>query len=309
MKELVFSFLSKAYRGLSRRPNLLSVATFHRVGGTSSIDRDTVRRHMKFIKENYQVILPSELSAKISFTPPLAMITIDDGHRDVYDSIYPVAKEFDIPIVVCLSTDFFFRNEWLWFDQLYWILSHASEGDALSFDCGNLIVGDEEALSAFKRYMKTRMPLERDRILAGFAMQAGCCVQSAPIEEDRAVELEQMKEMLSSGLVEICAHTVTHTIATRLPDNEFRRELEASKKELEEWASTKIISFCYPNGLEGDFDERTAKALRDTGYEMAFTSIEGVNNSRNLDLYKIKRVHAHQEQGVFERNMLGFRFF
>lgn len=306
IKSRVTLLLSKVCLKLTSK-STLSVMTFHRVGKRRRINKDSVYKHLQFIADHYKTILPSQL-VKESTGNRLAMITIDDGHRDVYDTIYPIAKELNIPLVICLSTDFFFRKKWLWFDQLYWLLDRANDGAILEYGNGHLHVGNSASLSAFKQYLKAQLPPERNETLAYLARQLECSLPDSLPESKRAVTLDEMKEMISSGLVEICAHTVTHTIASIMSDDELKKELEEPKKELEKWLNTKVTSFCYPNGQKNDFDKRTGEAVRDAGYEIAFTSVEGINNKKNMNHYEIKRVHAHRKQYVFERNMSGLWF-
>ena len=64
----------------------------------------------------------------------------------------------------------------------------------------------------------------------------------------------QLKEMVSSGLVEVGAHTVNHKILTQLPKAEILTELLDAKKIIEERISGTCNHFAYPNGKKEDFN-------------------------------------------------------
>ena len=79
----------------------------------------------------------------------------------------------------------------------------------------------------------------------------------------------QLQAMDQEGLVTVEAHTVSHPEDLRqVSDAQLRKELEASKKALEEKLARKIRFLAYPLG---NADARVAKAAYDAGYEMAFT--------------------------------------
>ena len=303
MKQMIISFASRAQLQFSRAQQL-DVFTFHRVGGKIPITPDHIRHHMTFLAAHYEMISPSQLVAG-KLPARAAMVSIDDCHRDLYEHIFPVAQSLNVPITICVPTDYFFRSHWLWFDQLYWILERATLGAETQIDGQKVRVGDVESIAKIKAILKRKMPADRDSALAALAQQLRCVPPLVPTDGYEPVLLDEMREMLASGLVEICAHTVTHTIATVLPDQELKRELSQCKEELEKFSGQKVVSFCYPNGEAGDFDDRTTQAVQATGFGMALTSVEGINRMSEYDPYRIVRIHAHHQPSAFEMGASG----
>lgn len=303
MKQKIISLASRAHLQISRVPQLVAM-TFHRVGGKQPITPGHIRHHMAFLAKHYEMITPSRLATgKIPARG--AMVTIDDSHRDLYEHIFPVAQSLNVPITICVPTDYFLRNRWLWFDQLYWILERVATGAEAQIDGQWMRVGDVESIATIKGILKRKMPADRDSALASLAQQLICVPPPAPMDGYEPVLPDEMREMLASGLVEICAHTVSHTIATVLPDQELKRELSQCKEELEKFSGRKVVSFCYPNGETGDFDDRTTQAVRATGFSAALTSVEGINRMNGLDPYRILRIHAHPQTSTFEKEASG----
>ncbi len=283
----------------------LAVMTFHRVGRGYPIQTSHIRYHMELLARHFEIVTPTQFLESPS-RHPMAMVTIDDSHRDIYEYIYPVAQSLKAPITICVPTDFFLRDQWLWFDQLAWMHEHCSPVREVDIGGRHISLADPHSVVQLKRHLKTLLPPERNALLRRVAQEAGCAIPPAPTDGYEALTHAEMREMLASGTAEICAHGVTHTIATVLPDAEFRRELSQSKAELEAFSGREVPCFCYPNGVAGDFDEKTSQAVRDAGFGMAFTSVPGGNDAKTTDRFLIRRVHARTNTHAFTRNISVF---
>jgi peptidoglycan/xylan/chitin deacetylase (PgdA/CDA1 family) len=79
--------------------------------------------------------------------------------------------------------------------------------------------------------------------------------------------------------VEIGSHTMTHRSVTQLSARVLAEELLGSKKAIEDITGRAVTSFAYPFGTLRDFDRRTADALSEAGYRLAFTSQHGALTS------------------------------
>jgi peptidoglycan/xylan/chitin deacetylase (PgdA/CDA1 family) len=80
---------------------------------------------------------------------------------------------------------------------------------------------------------------------------------------------EQLKELDGSGLISVASHTVTHPEDLRkLDDATVEKELNDSKKALEEKLGRKMRFLAYP---VGNADDRVARMAQEAGYEMAVT--------------------------------------
>lgn len=282
---------------LDRRRQCL-VLTFHRVGRQSRIQRSHVEWYFRYLTRKYTVLRPSEL-CRGSGHKRVALVTVDDCHADVYETVFPVADRLRIPITVCVPTDFFFRNEWLWFDKVNWGVRKAKRHADVEVGDWRFATGSAEGVRNGLRYLKYERPERRDWLIDKVLSDLGILVPAQPVEEHRPVSKAEMTEMLASGLVELCAHTRTHPIMTCLSDEELRAEMELPKQELEAFCHQPILSFCYPNGHIGDFDKRTRRFVADAGYKIAFTSVEGLNRPQHMDPLELRRIHAHARYSVF----------
>jgi len=303
MGDALLSALSRTYALLNRTSRLV-VVTFHRVEGESNIRRRHIRHHLRFLARHYQTVTPSQFDVD---GPPsrAALVTIDDCHADVYEHIFPIARSLDVPITIAVPTDFFFRRAWLWFDRLDWVVRNLTGASGVDFRGERYDLRDTVSLGRLRAVLKQLLPEDREELFLAVQTQLGLSIPESPTGAYRPVSIKEMTEMLSGGLVELCAHTTSHTIATVLPNERLHRELVESKNELESFCNRPIRSFCYPNGEEGDFDHRTREVVARVGHRMAFTSIEGTNHPGSMDPLVLRRVHAHPRTAVFEKLSCG----
>jgi len=285
----------------------LSVVTFHRFGAGTGIGHDEIRHHIDYLGRRCEFISAAALR-QLPAPDRVAMLTVDDCHRDIYQYLFPVAVEYRVPIVICVPTDFYFRGAWLWFDRLYWMCERAAAGAGARVGDRTVHPGVKSELEWLKRHLKALVPERREPLLDDIARQLRLACPPAPQDGYEAVAPQEMAEMLASGLVELCAHTVTHTIATVLPTSRFAAELAACKRELETHVGREVSSFCYPNGEAGDFDDSTTAEIRRAGFASAFTSVAGLNRPP-VDPYRIRRVHAQAARARFEKDASGLGDF
>jgi len=307
MRDSLLYLASRAYMLISRKPRI-AVITIHRVGGLSRIQPCHVEWCFRFLKKHFRVIRPSELALEET-KGRVGIVTIDDGHADSYQHIFPIARAMRIPLSICISTDFFFRGKWLWFDKILWAMNNAKTTAAAIINSIEVSSKDPSSFRELLEYLKTQTSTVRDNAIKELLSSLDLNLPLYPPEEYRSLTTFELQEMLSSGLVEVIGHTVTHTIATVLDHEGLETELGQSSYEWESFCGQPATSFCYPNGEPGDFDVRTALAVRKAGYHYAFTSLTGTNLVRTMNPLEIKRVHIHSKPGICATLLSGLADF
>jgi len=101
----------------------------------------------------------------------------------------------------------------------------------------------------------------------------------------RLLDLNGLRELAQAG-VEIGAHSRTHRPLSSLPDEELADEVAGSVADLEASGLDRPRLFAYP---EGDYDERTVRAVGDAGLQAGFTVVPGRVRPGN-DPYQIPRI-------------------
>lgn len=96
----------------------------------------------------------------------------------------------------------------------------------------------------------------------------------------------QVREVSDAGF-EIGSHTLTHPHLTSISDEELVRELEDSRKALEDLTGKEVSSFSYPYG---DYDDRVREAVIAAGYKNAVSTKLGIIGGTGI--YDIPRVNV-----------------
>ena len=103
-------------------------------------------------------------------------------------------------------------------------------------------------------------------------------------------------EKLPSDLVQIGSHTRTHRNLTQLSEQEARRELSESRRQLSEITHSDVKLFCFPYGA---FDDNLLTWCREVGYERVFTTLPHMALSGNDD-FAVGRVMSDPDDWRLE---------
>ena len=95
---------------------------------------------------------------------------------------------------------------------------------------------------------------------------------------------DDVSELAQCG-VRFGSHTSRHEILTALSDREIDDTLKRSFLSIKSHCKVDDMPFAYPNG---SFNDAVKKAVADTGYNCALTTIHGFN-SMGCDSYALKR--------------------
>jgi peptidoglycan/xylan/chitin deacetylase (PgdA/CDA1 family) len=126
-------------------------------------------------------------------------------------------------------------------------------------------------------------------VCSGYARE-GASLTIAELAGDDAEELATMTwaelRAHSERGAQIGSHGVSHAHLTSLGDDELRRELIESKREIEEQLGTRCTDFAYPYG---EHDARVRAAVRGARYEAGYALRE-----RDRDTYALPRIDLYR---------------
>jgi peptidoglycan/xylan/chitin deacetylase (PgdA/CDA1 family) len=203
--------------------------------------------HCRLVAETCQPIsLDTWLAAEaggLPLPPRPVLFTFDDGYRSVLEHALPILTQYRIPAVVFAISRVSAQGRLTWYDAL----ARAS--------C-------EAAVEALKSS-------DGDRWRSAVA-----AAPEAPSDDPCALlSPAEIRELATSGLVEIGGHTAHHPILARLSGGEQRDEIASDRRTLQAWTTTEVRAFAYPNGRPGlDYDADTVAAVAQAGYRIAFTT-------------------------------------
>ena len=93
---------------------------------------------------------------------------------------------------------------------------------------------------------------------------------------DLMLNWEDVKKM-KGNYIDFGSHSLSHSILTKLTEEEADIEIKDSKRIIEEKINSEVYFFTYPNGGVGDYDERIISLLKKNNFTAACTLVSGLN--------------------------------
>jgi peptidoglycan/xylan/chitin deacetylase (PgdA/CDA1 family) len=228
---------------------------------------------------------------------PCFAITFDDGYMDNFTNALPLLQKYKIPATMFLVSGMLNSKEEFWWDavdrafltpgQRPRELSLTVSGGWHDWYLGAAAEYSQSAYEAYSGWRATNEPptlrhkvfLEVWEILYGAASDERSrlvqeILQWAGLDRtaraDYAVmTIEQALRLGSNDLIEVGAHSVTHSPLTEISSEARRRELTGSKRQLEMLFGRRVKSFAYPHSK---FDAEVADLVAQCGFDAACTS-------------------------------------
>ena len=301
-----------SFREVNKHKSL--IVTYHRFAPTAdgrSTSSEAFEEQVCYLAKHYSLVKLSTIYDSLKNGSSLeraAVITIDDGFRDVYEIAFPILRKYSAPATFFVITDFLDQKIWLWTDKLRYVTSQLPTGLAtvtindrqLAFELDRKS-SRVQAATVINSVLKTLPSETRDSVIEEVATKLNVVIPRLPPGEYGPVSWDQLIEMDHGG-VEIGSHTVTHPILPNVDDDQMRWELSASRERLESVLNRPVTLFCYPNG---SYDERTRRAVAAAGYECAVTTKPFLNEAGG-DPLTLSRVPAEQDMDHFIQTTCGF---
>ena len=145
---------------------------------------------------------------------------------------------------------------------------------------------DERAVSMLRvETLVKNLPFE-----AGMAVVDDVCGQLGDVPAERpAVSSWDELRALARGGVDLAPHTEWHPLLTHVSAERVATEVRASHAKLQQEIGTSPPAFSYPNGSH---DDVVVDVVREAGFELAFTQINGLNDLRRCDPLRLCRTNV-----------------
>jgi peptidoglycan/xylan/chitin deacetylase (PgdA/CDA1 family) len=240
----------------------------------------------------------------------MLVFTIDDGYSCSNENILPLLKKYKIPATVFLTTGHIGTDSVLLHDLLINTIGTSKVAEFNLPDISDktyLLKTERDRNSTYKDIsvrLKKISNGKKKKVLEKLS-ETLKVESSKTCKDNRMLTWGEVREMRDSGLVSFGTHTVSHPILTKISEDDARQEIIISKKILENELNEKVKFMAYPNGRENDFNDAIINIVRESGYEMAFTTLE--NTGRTRGRYEIPRYGLVSEPFfMFALRMSGF---
>src|SRR5256886_7724921 len=132
---------------------------------TLNIEQKTFRRHLEVLQESHDVVSLDDALSVLQGTRQaarnVAVVTFDDGYRDVYTHGFPVMRDLRIPGVVYVPSGFIGTDRRLGHDRLFAALRRMTERGIAPMAVGVGNPGERWLIDAFDGNARPQKALER----------------------------------------------------------------------------------------------------------------------------------------------------
>jgi peptidoglycan/xylan/chitin deacetylase (PgdA/CDA1 family) len=265
------------------------------------ISTESFRRHLQILREHYDV-LPLDAAAAVLRGERLtrravAVITFDDGYRDVYDQAFPILREMGLPATVFVPTAGIGTGQALDHDLLYWFVSKArARGLSLHVPLVKAGMGLDQAATLCAEVSPIRLSHQLVHLPLALRENVLRCLEDFLAEQEERPEgfdlldWEMMRQMARAG-ISFGAHTDNHAVLTLEDEATVEREILRNKQALETQLGTPVRHFAYPTGK---YNDTVKTVLARAGFEVAVTTERHVNR-RGGDLLALGRICLCEE--------------
>lgn len=298
-------------------PSRLTILRYHAVGHPEevgayldpglSVAPDRFREQVRFLSENFDLVLPDDIPALSRRTAPLRRaiaITFDDGYRDNHDVALPILEEFGARASFYVTTTPVSSGHGLWISELWRLVPRLPTGP---FELDETFQGDVPSTAEGRWLLRRKITRHfagltataREQALDTLAELAGIPrgegLARSFLDEDR------VRSLAAAGMG-VGAHSRTHPHLDHLPPEFHEEEVLGSKQDLEAILGRKIPHFAYPNPSgSGRFSQQARASVEAAGFSTALTSkAEPIGGS--IDLLRVPRLGVYsgpQEKLLF----------
>ncbi len=268
------------------------------------VHTSTFETHLQILRSEFEVVdLASWLRAREegkAIPARACAITFDDGWYDNFDYALPLLKQYETPATIFVVAGMVGTTKQFWPERLARLmlvvdqLGEDSSNPGLSWvrqllqrlpDAGGNLSSHQisELIQIAKQWPDNQVIQYLDQV-------EGTLDQVPPLERPDLLNWDQLKEMVSTGLINVGSHTTNHVRLNESVNIEtVSKEVIGSKKIIEENLSAPVDLFCYPNG---DLSANAVGAVA-KNYVGACTTRSGWNPA-DADRSQLSRISVHE---------------
>jgi peptidoglycan/xylan/chitin deacetylase (PgdA/CDA1 family) len=336
----MMQILRAAKRSISRMIPGMRILLYHRVGIVNNdpqlltVTPDHFKDQLELLRKNFKVIgLKGAIEApeNISSLDRVIIITFDDGYADNFYYAKPLLERYELPATIFVTTGQIGTMREFWWDDLarifliqpilpqqlniniqnesyFWKIE--SDMHLSLMDSGWNVLNQSGLNSRQKVYVEIAQAikkcnyLERKEIMTSIYQWAG--LDSIGRQDYRVMNKDELRRIISDGLIEIGSHTKNHVSLSAIDEELQYKEINESKKYLEDVLSQKITLFSYPFGQKKDYNKTTIEILKRLNFHMACSNFPG-RVYKTTDRFQLPRILIRDWDGdSFEKILMGW---
>lgn len=313
---------ASAARLRGRKPSGIVILNYHSVGDPvaqgifpgNCVTTALFKKQMAFIRRHCRPLSLDKIEPLLrgeTPTPDRAVaVTFDDGYRGVEDEALPILREFDIPASVFLPTDWVVTGAEKWEDRLSRSVFATSKRELVAESPGQESVTlslrtTEQRLQAMRLLCKmapahsSTEPDSWTDQLIGRLGEVGASNRSL-------ISPSEVRSLARRSDLTFGSHSASHRAMSALTESELRDDLRRARDQVTHWTNKPCRHFAYPFGGPKDISALAPPILRDLGFTVGLTTIEGYARPGD-DMFSLRRILAHPDDlpSIFELKVLG----
>jgi len=287
-----------ALQRLDPKPHRLYVLAYHRVDWPDrrpwldplqrSSDPDHFAEQMKLISRHYQPLTASEMldcwRDRRAFPKNSVLVTVDDGYRDFQEHIFPIARSYGVNPVLFVPTGYVGRGGF-WWDKLYQAI-FLNQQQEITTSMGRFSLKTDQDRQ--KAYTSINHSIKH---ISSEQAQQEIASWNSRLEEGAQDTLtwDELRDLSQAGAT-IAPHTHSHPILSRLSLGQALEEAILSRKQIVEQIGFCPPLFAFPDGQPDAFTPELGRSLREEGFVLVFTMLEGTIHSNQQDPMRLPRI-------------------
>jgi peptidoglycan/xylan/chitin deacetylase (PgdA/CDA1 family) len=252
------------------------------------------------------------------------VVTFDDGYADNLYQAKPLLERHAIPATCFLTSGAVGNEREFWWDELDNVLLQSRRlprelrltisGRAYTWELDEDAQYSNESSQRHRRWKAQEAPLSpqhalyytlwqllhsaspetRQEVLGALLRWGG--IESVSRPTHRTLLPEEVHALADGDLIEIGAHSVTHSALSALPGPAQQEEIRQSKAHLEEILGRPVTCFAYPYGRRRDYTPETTTLVQAAGFACACSNFSGAVH-RSTDRFQLPRLYVHDWDG------------
>jgi colanic acid/amylovoran biosynthesis glycosyltransferase len=280
----------------------LAVLTYHRIGdprggppGIVSATQKAFERQMRWLAGTGRAVsLDDVLRARDGGAPlrhGAVLVTFDDAYRDFDEHAWPVLRRLGIPVALFVPTAYPGSPERaFWWDRLFAGID-AARG-TIATPLGSLPLHApwqrRRTYRALREHVKS-LPHDAAMALVDELVHA----LAAPPAHGAVLSWPALRRLAREG-VALGAHSRTHPLLSRVPEQHVAAEIAGSVEDLRRETGEIPSAFAFPGGAVPPGADRV---LRAAGIRLAFTTTAAVTARDAPDWLALGRINVSRRTG------------
>ena len=295
------------------RPGVI-VLTYHRIAEPGadmfydpviSATPEMFQAQVKWLHDRVRLLTLNELINQVKsgspWREPAVFLTFDDGYQDNFDLAVPILRERNAPATFFVPTGFLDSPRLPWWDYVACvikqtavqrlILERQSEGGPTPLEIDLRTMSRSVAIMKIIRAFLDETITDERWFLDRLAERAMVEIDSEGMGRKLFMSWSHVQQMaqLDVGLT-VGSHAHSHRKLASLDDDTQFDELAASKQTLEARLGRPVEALAYPYGWSGTYTMSTKVLAARAGYQLAFSSQQGINRVAGFDRYEVRRL-------------------